>query len=492
MAESTAGIGEAGALINKASAPSGMDITRGLQMAERTALKKAQMEAAKEAKKQARQAQLDKYRTVKTGLYKDPSVNEKAQKLGRELQSEMYEAINSGDMTKVGQLNQDIEFLKNDLKIEDNFLLSLAPDNNKVDTKDMLIAARQGKLDEYIQNESPLIQKYFTQDAGGFPIVVRPNKYNLDKAYDKAVASLGEDYVDYKAAAFDKIKMTKKVPPAILRERAAALVLNDAEVSAALDWNPEFKKVFKEEYGNNIEREQEAKVNFVYNNLTKYNEPKYQIGSQSKGGGAFKLTGSGFSIGDYKFSVIPTTAANFVQEAEGNRTMYGRDEVLNSKIMERNKLAGNTPVTKVAMPYDSKSAFIVSDPFLGRVETGKPVSLTQGGGKTYLVYLTKINNRERTQIVEMTPEILSQMVSYYKTDPETFIEAYGSAGIDLSQFASSGVISTRGKAGGKNPPPAKGGSTKKPEPAKTITSAQYRAMSVAERKDFKEKGGIVK
>jgi hypothetical protein len=31
MAESTAGIGEAGALINKASAPSGMDITRGLQ-----------------------------------------------------------------------------------------------------------------------------------------------------------------------------------------------------------------------------------------------------------------------------------------------------------------------------------------------------------------------------------------------------------------------------------------------------------------------------
>lgn len=78
MAESTAGIGEAGALINKASAPSGMDITRGLQMAERTALKKAQMEAAKEAKKQAKMAAMDKYRTIKTGLYKDPSVNEEA------------------------------------------------------------------------------------------------------------------------------------------------------------------------------------------------------------------------------------------------------------------------------------------------------------------------------------------------------------------------------------------------------------------------------
>ncbi len=463
MAESTAGIGEAGALINKASAPSGMDITRGLQMAERTALKKAQMEAAKEAKKQARQAQLDKYRTVKTGLYKDPSVNEKAQKLGRELQSEMYEAINSGDMTKVGQLNQDIEFLKNDLKIEDNFLLSLAPDNNKVDTKDMLIAARQGKLDEYIQNESPLIQKYFTQDAGGFPIVVRPNKYNLDKAYDKAVASLGEDYVDYKAAAFDKIKMTKKVPPAILRERAAALVLNDAEVSAALDWNPEFKKVFKEEYGNNIEREQEAKVNFVYNNLTKYNEPKYQIGSQSKGGGTFKLTGSGFSIGSYDFSLVPRTAVDLAADLDKRTIMYGSDLVENSAFSQGLKNSGNYPITEIVMPENATGTFIVSDPNVGKgIAKGKPVSLFDYGGKSFLVYYN--SDRKRAQLVEMTPTILSQMATYYKTDPETFIEAYGSSGVDLKKYAPAGNINTSKKSGG---------STKKPEPAKEKKEEGY-------------------
>ena len=456
MAESTAGIGEAGALVNRAKAPATLDITRGIQMAESNALKKAQLEAAKEAKRQAKIAAMDKYRTIKIGLYKDPSVTSKAQRLAKDLQNEMEAAANSGDINKVSQLNQNLEFLKGDLKLEDAFLTSLAPNDKKVDTGDMLKAARQGKLPEYLQTESPLIQKYFDQDAEGFPLVIRPNKYNLDKAYDRVVASLGSDYVDSKAAAFDKIKMTKRVPPAVLRERAAAFILNDQDAAAALDWNPEFRKVFKEEYGNNLEREEEAKVNFVYNNLTKYNEPKYQMGSQAKGGGTFKITGSGFSIGDYNFSVIPTTAAGFVQEAEVNRTMYGRDEALNTRIMEGNKLAGNTPVTKVAMPYNSKSAFIVSDPFLGKVETGKPVSLMQGGGQTYLIYLTTINNQERTQIVKMTPEILSQMVSYYKTDPATFIEAYGAGGVDLSSFAPSGNINT--KKGG--------GSTSKPAPVK--------------------------
>jgi hypothetical protein len=64
----------------------------------------------------------------------------------------------------------------------------------------------------------------------------------------------------------------------------------------------------------------------------------------------------------------------------------------------------------------------------------------------------------------MTPEILSQMATYYKTDPATFIEAYGAGGVDLSSFAPSGNINT--KKGGSTPPPAKGGSTSTPAPVK--------------------------
>jgi hypothetical protein len=213
---------------------------------------------------------------------------------------------------------------------------------------------------------------------------------------------LGSDYVDSKAAAFDKIKMTKRVPPEVLRERAAAFILNDQDAAAALDWNPEFRKVFKEEYGNNLEREEEAKVNFVYNNLTKYNEPKYQMGSQSKGGGTFKLTGNGFSLGNYNFSTIPTTAEELASNLENNKIMFGRDEAISGGFIQGMKNSGSYPVAEVVMPENASGTFIVSDPNIGKgIAKGKPVSLIDYNNKSFLVYYN--NERKRGQVVEMNP-----------------------------------------------------------------------------------------
>jgi hypothetical protein len=63
----------------------------------------------------------------------------------------------------------------------------------------------------------------------------------------------------------------------------------------------------------------------------------------------------------------------------------------------------------------------------------------------------------------MNPTILSQMATYYKTDPETFIEAYGASGVDLRKYAPSGNIKTSKSSGGSTstPPPAKANTTKK-------------------------------
>ena len=61
MADNTAGIGVAESLINKATPPRDMAITKGLQMAQQNALKKAQLEAAAAAKLQARKDALSKY-----------------------------------------------------------------------------------------------------------------------------------------------------------------------------------------------------------------------------------------------------------------------------------------------------------------------------------------------------------------------------------------------------------------------------------------------
>lgn len=488
MAESTAGIGEAGALINRATPPSTLDITRGLQMAENTALKKAQLEAARETKRQSAQAALNKYRTFKSGMYKDPSVNERAKKIAQDLQYEMLDAYKAGDMNKIAELQQNAEFIQSDLKIEDNFLSSLTPNNKKVDTSDILKAARAGKLNEYLQNESPLIQKYFDQDEQGYPIVIRPDVYNLDKAFHNLVSSLSPDYIDAKPYGVGKIKVKKKIPSSDLRERAESFVLNDEAGNAALDWNPEFRKIFKEEYGNNLDREDEAKINYVYNNLTKYNQPEYQLTStpsQSSNVYQPKLTANGYSIGKNEFTLLEATPQSLYDEFNNseNRAMWSRNPQKNAFFMDGLLKAG-VNVTKVSLPARETKALVINDPNISNTMDATPLAIYGGGKKAYLVYKDKSTNRN--QIVALTPEILARIASYYGTSLENFIEINTDNGIDLTTYAGSGGYNVNEK-------PAGGGGKPKPAtPPPTVTAVQYRAMSVSEKKSFKEKGGIVK
>lgn len=488
MAESTAGIGEAGALINRATPPSTLDITRGLQMAENTALKKAQLEAVRETKRQSAQAALNRYRTFKSGMYKDPSVNERAKKIAQDLQYEMLDAYKAGDQSKMEELKQNAEFLQSDLKIEDNFLTSLAPNNKKVDTSDILKAARAGKLNEYLQNESPLIQKYFDQDEQGYPIVIRPDVYNLDKAFDKLVSSLPPEYVDMKSAGYGKVKITKKVPSSILRERAASFVLNDEAGNAALDWNPEFRKIFKEEYGNNLDREDEAKINYVYNNLTKYNQPEYQLTSTpSKSSNVYQplVTGNGYSIGRMEFTVLNTTAQELYDDFNNseNRAMWSRDPQKNAFFMEGLKNVGGVLV-KVSLPASETKTFNFTDPNISKNIDAIPLAIYGGQKKGYLVYKDK--NTDRRQIVPLDSTMLSRLASYYRTSLENFIEINTDKGLDLTAYAGSGGYNVNEKPSGGR------GKAKPAPPPPTVTAVQYRAMSVSERKSFKEKGGIVK
>lgn len=469
MAESTAGIGEAGALINKASAPSGMDITRGLQMAERTALKKAQAEAAKEAKKQAKMAAMDKYRTIKTGLYKDPSVNEEAKKLAREFQYEMEVAYAAGDINAMTRLSQDAEFLKGDLKIKDAFLTSLAPDKKKVDTSSILKAAREGKINEYLETQSPLIKDYFLPDSEGNIILTRPDKVNFDREYDEIVSGLGSDYVDAREADFGRIKMTKQVPSNVLMKRARAYVESNPQANSALDFDPEFQKVFKEQYKNDLSRELEAKENFVFNKLKQYNEPRYQMGSKSRGGNFFSLTADGFSIGKYNFSVIPTTTTDLVKQLTDNEYMFGNNVQKSNTFLSAISRYGDNEVNQVVTPQNARSTFLLNDPNMGQgVRRAKPLSIIQIGkdykgskGKMFLTYRDETETKGG-QIVEFTPDLLAKLSTYYETTPQEFIEAYAAKGIDLSVFAPKGNINTN-----------KGGSTKKTEPAKEKKEEGY-------------------
>jgi hypothetical protein len=467
MAESTAGIGEAGALINRAKAPATMDITRGMQMAETSALKKAQLEAAKEAKKQAKMAAMDKYLTFKGDLYKNSSVNEKAKKIGEDFYKKAAIAREYGDVNELIKLKQDFDFIKTDLKIDDNILTSLKPNNKQVDATDMYKAADKGKLPEYLQTASPLIQKYFDQDEQGFPIVNRPNKYNLDKAYDQIVKSLGPDFVDAKEAAFDKIKMTKRVPAEELRKRAVASIINDERLSEALDWNPEFQKVFKEQYENNLEREDEAKVNFVYNNLTKYNEPKYQMSSQSKGGSQnVYSTGFGFKWGKYDVQVNDMPAQDVFNQTYNLKdgTDYvvknvseGATNALRKQMSDIVSQDPNAKWKKISLTDVGKLTFVDPDTKKA-INDADLVAIYSSGKKHWVQYRYKDNfGFEKIGVSPINTDILTVLNGKMGSGKQgatlkQVVDAFKQEGIDFSS-----VVGRTVSVGGSTPPPAKGG-----------------------------------
>ena len=157
MADNTAGIGVAESLINKATPPRDMAITKGLQMAQQNALKKAQLEAAAAAKRQARMDALGKHMTVETGQFKNKSVQEKAAKIGREAILKMYEA--GDDYGAITRTKFDAENQIKGLHAEDDILTQLGDDKTFVDAKDARRAIEQGKFNEWYSQQHPLKQR---------------------------------------------------------------------------------------------------------------------------------------------------------------------------------------------------------------------------------------------------------------------------------------------------------------------------------------------
>lgn len=182
MAESTAGIGEAGALINKASAPSGMDITRGLQMAERTALKKAQAEAAKEAKKQAKAASVAKMARVDTGKFKNLGVAKEAKERAFDLSARKAIALESGDYVSDAKLDIEADYLGNYLASKDNAISTLKSPKkysyaNKVG--ELIDSGKEEEAAKYNKAYAPV----FVKGEMGDYIVEVPDAVDLNKVY---------------------------------------------------------------------------------------------------------------------------------------------------------------------------------------------------------------------------------------------------------------------------------------------------------------------
>lgn len=458
MVESTAGIGEAAALINRANAPSGMDITRGIQMAENSALKRAQADATKAAKADAKAAAMAKMSRVNTGKYKNIGVAKEAEKSAYDLMSKKAIALENGDYVSSAKLDIEADYLGNYLASKDDAISTLKSPKKYEYANKAGELINSGKEDEAAKLNKTYAPVFVRGEMGDY-IVEVPDAVDLNKVYSNVLKSAFRNEISFaslKDAATDteNYSIKRKMTPEEVAMISGGLLRDEGYVKSVL-YNPDFQKFYDKKYAGSADPSslETGLYDYTQERIESINQEKVSVKTKGKGGSYFSSTSDGFNIGNYNFSIILKTAADLATELEGNSVMYGRDEGLSRTFVQGLKSQGVKPVKEVVMPENASGTFILSDPSLGKgIVKGKPVSMYEHSGKAFLVYYN--NDRKRGQVVEMTPTILSQMATYYKTEPRNLIEAYKSKGINLGKYAPAGNINTK-KDSGSKPSPAK-------------------------------------
>jgi hypothetical protein len=473
MVDSTAGIGEAGALINRANAPAGLDITRGIQMADKNALKRAQLEAAKAAKLQAVKDKMGKVSRVDVGKYKNVGVSKEANEKGRELAARKYLAYVNDDVEEQMNLDREVSTLQDYYTNKDNTVSTLKGKKNYEYVQKAGEAIDAGNLDEASKYNKPYAPVYTQGQMGDF-IVQAPEATDLGKIYSTVLKTAAHNDIKFSSLAdaatnTDNYSINRRMTSNEISNYTTELLKNEGYVKSVL-YDPDFQSFYDKKFGGSADpiAVNAGLLEYTQKRIEDKNIEKMSVRAKPKDNSTFTIGGSGFGIGNYNFSIVPKTTAEAAAEFENSRVMYGRDAVSSQAFLDGFKQQGGTPITEVVMPENATGTFIVNDPKMGKgIRKGKPVSLLEANGQAYLIY--RDNERNTGQIVEMTPVILSQMATYYKTTPENFIDAYHSQGVDLSGYAPKGNIGVQKNDG------SKGGSNKKPassSKAKMVTGTK--------------------
>ena len=252
MAESTAGIGEAGALVNRAKAPATMDITRGIQMAENSALKKAQLEAAKAAKTQALQDRMLKLSTVDIPNLKNEGVIKEAQKFGLEAGSRLYQASMSGNPQEIIKVQSEIRLGTQLLPVKDNAISELKSSKkydyvNKIG-RDLDV----GKLDEASKLNKPYAPVFSVSELGTYNVLA-PDASDLNKVYSSVLKNAFRDEISFaslKDAATDteNYSIKRRMTPTEVAMNTGNLLRDKKYVKSVL-YDPDFQKFYDAKFG---------------------------------------------------------------------------------------------------------------------------------------------------------------------------------------------------------------------------------------------------
>jgi hypothetical protein len=468
MAESTAGIGEAGALVNRAKAPATLDITRGMQMAENSALKKAQLEAAKAAKTQALQDRMLKFSEVTPPDMKNAGMARKAQKIGLEASSKLYQAAQTGSPQAVFMAKSEIAKDMNLAKIQDNIVSDLKSDKKYKYVNDIGNLLDDDKLDEVNKLNKPYAPVYAINERGDYKILA-PDKIDLNKKYSSVIKDAGKNLIQYKddadrVAGTDNYLLSRQMTKGEI-DVATSVFLKDPDNYAGTLYSPDFQKFYDEnpKYKGSTEEQKIASgiVEYTKNRIEELNMQKLSPKASKTGSNNYELTGDGYNLGKYSFTILNVPPSELVEKFKQGKdeTMYGKNRKESATFMD---FLSRQPISngvKVSMPANETKTFILDDPKVGNSIEGIPLSIYAGGGKQtgYLIYKDK--NTDVNQIVPLNSELVARLASYYKVSSQDFINANKRKGVDLTKYTPDGSVNI--KKGGNTPPTAKASTPKK-------------------------------
>jgi hypothetical protein len=479
MVESTAGIGAAGALINRASAPSTMDITRGIQMAESKALKKAQADAAKAAKADSKAAAMAKMSRVNTGKYKNLGVAKEAEKSAYDLMSKKAIALESGDYVSSAQLDIEADYLGNYLASKDNAISALKSPKKYDYAKKAGELINAGKDEEAAKYNKPYAPVFVRGEMGDY-IVEAPDAVDLNKVYSNVLKNAFRNEISFAslqdaATNTDNYSIKRKMTPQEVAMTSGVL-LKDEGYKRDVLYSPDFQQFYDKKYGGSGDPSsiEIGLYDYTQQRISDINQAKIAVKGKPTQESSVYATPYGIKWGKYDTQVIDMTAQDVL-----NQTYEKRDPA-NNYIVTTNKEA-----TDVSLREDMKR-MVASNPNatwkkLSLIDTGKltfknPLSgetitdgeitaIYSGGGKNWVEYKTKntLTGFENIGVVPMSSDIFTvlnaKMVGGKKGGGlnET-VKAFKSVGINFSPYLGT-VVNTSGGA-------AKGGAAKTPEPAK--------------------------
>lgn len=451
MAEETAGIGEAGALVNRATAPQDMAITKGIIQSQNNALRKAQMEAKKLAAIDAMKEKQSKYLSqIGIGQYKNQSIQNKANEKGKESLARLA-MVFGNPQEEYNVINEHVAFA-NDLHIADEYLTSLEPKIGVISLKGAKEAVEKGKGEEWFNSQSELVKPYI-KDADG--IIKAPNikEIPLYKLWETEASHIGKEIIDTANLGDGKKSFTLQAADDEIMKSALNLYQDPLYVA-----NLRFDENFQKEYDRVKPKTQEEldklELDYTFDKLK---------------GATFKDTRIQSMYGGKELALQKALGSVDIEIAKKIKSGLTN----NNYVLGEPDESGWRKINTYSTPDNT---------YIEKTENGsnkiKPVEIRRIDDNTFEIKgeIGAILNPTKTTKNPETGLILREGDPYtIKVSERDVISKYGLTPPYLNAYYPKSKKAT-GATGAKG---------------KKISKDEYRKMTVPQRTEFKNKGGIV-